>query len=87
MLSYAGATPKQIHRDLSMFSRAARVLSSNRPRLIEKHPKEWVGIYDGKIRATDKSFRGLMAKLKKRGLPPNKTIIRYIETSDRLMFF
>ena len=82
-----GATPKQIDRELQSFSRAAKVLSSNRPRLIEKHPKKWIGVYDGKVRATAKSFRGLISQLKKRGLRPNDTIIRYIDTSDRLMIF
>lgn len=80
-----GATPKQIDRELRGFSRAAKVLSSNRPRLIDQHPREWVGVYDGKVSATAKSFKGLIAKLKKRGLPPNKTIIRYIDTTDRLL--
>jgi hypothetical protein len=80
-----GATPKQIDRELRAFSRAARVLSSSRPRLIDQHPKEWVGLYGGKVTAADKSFKGLVAKLKKRGLSPNDTIIRYIDTTDRLL--
>jgi len=82
-----GATPKQIDRELRSFSRAAKVLSSYRPRLIETHPKKWISIHNGKVRATAKSFRGLIAQLKKRGLRPNDTIIRYIDASDRLMIF
>jgi hypothetical protein len=78
-----GATPKQINRELRTFSRAARLLSSNHPRLIDKHPKEWVGLYDGEVCATDRSFNGLVRKLKKRGLSPSDTIIRYIDTSGR----
>ena len=78
-----GATPKQIDRELRMFSRAARVLSSNHPRLIDKHPKEWVGLYDGEVCATDKSFNGLVRQLKRKGYRPNDTIIRYIDTSGR----
>jgi hypothetical protein len=80
-----GATPKQIDAELRSFSRAARRLSSNRPRLIERHPKEWVGLYDGKVGATAKSLRELVTKLKKRGLSPNDAIIRYIDTSERLL--
>jgi len=80
-----GASPKKIARDLRAFSRAARVLSSDRPRLIEQHPQEWVGIYDGKISATAKSFKALIASLRKRGLSPNDTIIRYIDTSERFL--
>jgi hypothetical protein len=70
-------------RELRMFSRAARLLSSDRPRLIDKHPKEWVGLYGGEVCATAKSFSGLVSRLKKKGLPPSETIIRYIDTSGR----
>jgi hypothetical protein len=78
-----GATPKQIDRELRAFSRAARLLSSDHPRLIEAHPEEWVGLYGGKVSATAKSFQALVAKLKRRGLAPNDAIIRYIDTSGR----
>lgn len=78
-----GATPQQIKRELRTFSRAARLLSSNHPRLIDKHPKEWAGLYDGEVCATDKSFNGLIKKLKSRGISPQDAIIRYIDTSGR----
>lgn len=78
-----GATPKQIKRELRAFSRAARLLSSNHPRLIDRHPKEWVGLYDGEVCATDKSFNELIKKLKNRGLSPKDAIIRYIDTGGR----
>jgi hypothetical protein len=78
-----GVTPKQIDRDLRAFSRGARVLSSDHPRLIDKHPKQWVGIYDGNVRATGKSLSALISALKKKGLRPGDTIIRYIDTSGR----
>jgi hypothetical protein len=77
------ATPKQIDRELRSFSRAARLLSSDHPRLIDSHPKEWVGIHDGSVSATAKSLSALIAQLKKRGLSPNDTVIRYIDTSGR----
>ena len=70
-------------RELRKFSRAARVLSSDHPSLINEHPNEWVGIYDGKVHASAKSFRALVAKLKKQGVPPNEAIIRYVDTSGR----
>jgi hypothetical protein len=81
--SSLGATPKQVDKDLRAFSRAAKLLSSDHPRLIDEHPKEWVGIYDGKVRATGKSLGAVVALLKQEGLPPNETIIRYIDTSGR----
>ena len=81
--SQLGATPRQMDRELRSFSRAARLLSSNHPRLIDQHPKEWVGIYDEKICATAKSFNALIARLRKEGIAPNDAIIRYIDTSGR----
>lgn len=78
-----GATPKEIANELHGFSRAARLLSSDHPRLIDTHPKQWIGVYDGNVCATDKSFRGLMRQLKLRGLSPKQTIIRYIDASGR----
>jgi hypothetical protein len=81
--SHLGATPRQMDRELRTFSRAARLLSSDYPRLIDEHPNEWVGLHDGKVCATAKSFRALVSKLKKQGVPPNETIIRYIDASGR----
>jgi hypothetical protein len=78
-----GAPAKQINRELRAFSRAARLLSSKRPRLVNEHPKEWVGLFDGRVCATDKSFNGLVRKLRNQGLSPGDTIIRYIDTSGR----
>ena len=76
-------TPRQIDRELRSFSRAARLLSSDHPRLIDTHPKEWVGIHDGGVRATGKSYNALISKLRKMGLSPSDTVIRYIDTSGR----
>jgi hypothetical protein len=81
--SYLQETPKQMDRELRSFSRAARVLSSNRPRLIDSHPKQWVGIYDGRVCATGKTFKALVTQLKGKGLSPSDAIIRYVDTSGR----
>jgi hypothetical protein len=83
LAAHLRATPRQMDRELRAFSRAARLLSSDHPRLIERHPKQWVGVYDGKVCATGKSLNALMAKLKKSGISPRDAIIRYIDTSGR----
>jgi hypothetical protein len=83
LASHLGATPQQMDRELRTFSRAAKILSSDHPRLINQHPKQWVALYDGKIRASAKTFRAVVDKMKKQGLPPNETMIRYVDTSGR----
>ena len=83
LASHLEATPKQIDHELRTFSRAARILSSDHPRLINEHPNEWVGIYDGELCAAGKSFRAVITQLKKKGLSPSQALIRYIDTSGR----
>jgi hypothetical protein len=76
-------TPRQMDRALRSFSRDAKVLSSKRPRLADIHPKQWVGIYDGRICATGKSLAALLSKLKAKGLSPSDAIVSYMDTSGR----
>jgi hypothetical protein len=78
-----GASPRQINRELRRFSHAAQLLSKDRPRLIQKYPKKWVGIFADKIQAADSTFKGLIRKLKQQKIDPSKTLIRFIDTSDR----
>jgi hypothetical protein len=81
--SHLRETPRQMDRALRSFSRDAKVLSSKQPRLVNTHRKQWVGIYDGRVRATGKSFAALLSKLKAKGLPPSDAIVRYIDTGGR----
>jgi hypothetical protein len=78
-----GVNPQQIDRELRSFSRAARVLSSDHPRLVGRHPEQWVGLHNGSTCTTAKSLSALLSRLKKRGFSPNDAIIRYIDTSGR----
>ena len=76
-----GTSPKQFDRELRSFSRSGRFFSANYSRLVKEHPKEWVGIYDGKLRVTAKSSRSVVSQLKKMGFPPNLSLVQYIDVS------
>lgn len=80
---YIGATPKKIDRELRVFTRTARLLSSKHSRLIDKYPDRWVGIYHGRVRASAKSADAVVSQLERQGVPANEAIIRYIDTSGR----
>ena len=80
---YLGASPNKIARDLRAFSRTARVVSSNERQLLKRYPKQWVAVYNGKVRAVAKSLDGVISKLEKLRVPPNQSIIRYMDTSGR----
>jgi Family of unknown function (DUF5678) len=80
---YLGDTPKNIARDLRAFARTGEFLSSNERRLLKKYPEQWVALYDGKVRASAKSLNEVISKLEQQKLPPNKSIIWYMDTSGR----
>jgi Family of unknown function (DUF5678) len=80
---YLGVSPKKIARDLRAFSRTGQFLSSNERRLLKKYPEQWVGLYDGEVRASAKSIDEVISKLEKQELPLSESIIWYMDTSGR----
>ena len=77
--------PSGVDRDLQAFRRSARVLSSRHPRLIDRYPKQWVAVHQGKVRAQGKTLRSLLAQVDKKGLPRERLIVRFIDKTQRTM--
>jgi len=75
----------QIADELLRFRKSALVLSRSRPRMIEEHPQEWVAVYDGKVRATDKSFKKLLHKIDADHIPRGEVLIRFIDRTQRTL--
>ena len=85
VLRLLGATPEVIAQELSSFADAASVLSSDHPRLIDEHPDQWVGIYRGEVAATATELPTLMVQLTARGIPPENTIVRFIDREEKTL--
>jgi hypothetical protein len=83
LIAQSGASAVEISRGLRRFSTAARLLSSDHPRLINKYPQRWVGVYGGKVAANAKTLSMLLSRLKDKGIPPSDTIIRFIDRNPR----
>jgi len=77
--------PKDVDRDLRSFRRSAQVLSSNRPRLIDRYPKQWVALYRGRVRASGGTFSSVIAEVDKKRLPREHVIVRFIDRNQRTM--
>ena len=73
-----GGTPVEVAKDLTQFSKSAKVLSSKRERLLEKYEKQWIGLHRGSVEIIGETIDSVMGQLKERGLDPDETIIRYI---------
>ena len=84
-LRQRGGTAKGIGRELRQFGAAAGVLSSDHPRLIDEHPLQWVGVYQGKVAASAQTLSSLMKQLKDDGIPPQNAIVRFIDTNERTL--
>ena len=79
--------PKVVARELSSFRKSAQVLSSQSPRLIDRYPRQWVAVYERRVRATGKTLRSLMTQVEKKELPKNRIIVRYIDKNQRTLIF
>jgi uncharacterized protein DUF5678 len=77
--------PVRLTQDLQKFRKAAQALSSDHPRLIEKYPNQWVAVYRGKVAAHAPTLPAILGKLKRKKIPQQHTIVRYIEKNKRTM--
>ena len=85
MLSHFGSDPEDIAKGLREFSKSAEMLSHDQPRLINEHPLQWIGVYQGEVSAKADNLSSLMEKLERRGVPLGDTIVRYIEKNQRTL--
>lgn len=77
--------PADVDRELRGFRRAARVLSSKQPRMIDEYPKQWIAVYQGRVRVRARTFRSLMLQVDNKGLPRQHIIVRFIDRNQRTM--
>ena len=85
ILEQLGGSAAQIDEELRRFGEAAKVLSSDHPRMIEEHPLQWIAVYQGKVAATGKNLKSLISQLQEANIPPQSTIIRFIDKEERAL--
>ena len=76
-------SPDRISSDLEAFSRAAHALSSDRPRLIDSHAGQWVGVFGDGVAVCAVGYEALMSKLDAQGIPAPQTIVRFIDKTEK----
>jgi len=85
MLDAWGADAHVISDGLARFTASARALSSDRPRLIDEHPQQWVGLFDGHVEVTGDTIETVMEKLDEKGYPRQETIVRFIDRNPKTL--
>ncbi|MYF09583.1 MAG: hypothetical protein F4171_10740 [Gammaproteobacteria bacterium] len=74
-----GEDPEKIACGLKSFETSCAKLSSDRPRLLEKYPDQWIGIHSGQVRAADEDLDTVLRTLDEQGVPRSSTVLRFIE--------
>jgi hypothetical protein len=77
--------PKQLDAELQSFRKDTGMLSSRRAMLLQKYPKRWVVIYNGKVHADARSFNEAIASADRLGLPRERVIIQFVDKNVRRM--
>ncbi len=75
--------PKEIAREMGRFRKSARALSSKHPRFIEEFPKQWVVVYNGRVRARGQTMQSALLQAKEKQLPTENAIVRFIDKNER----
>lgn len=77
--------PREVAQGLWDYRNAARVLSSQHPRMIERYPKQWIAVYKGKIAVSGRTLRSVLEQADKRKLPREALLVRFIDRTQRTM--
>jgi hypothetical protein len=77
--------PRKIAKDLRQYRSAAKILSSDHPRLVESHPKKWVVVYGGQVKIQGSSLDQVLEEADKQKLPKDQIIVRYLEKHRKTM--
>ena len=75
--------PEQIAAELEHTRASARAFSSDRPRMIEEHPGQWVAVYDSKCVARE-SFDGLLEAMDEQGIPREHAVVRFVDEDEQV---
>lgn len=77
--------PAEICEELKAFRETAMFLSSNRPRLIECYPDQWVALFANEVQAHGDELEAVLEELDMKGLPRERAIVRFLDTKPRTL--
>ncbi len=53
--------------------------------MINEHPSRWIGVHGGRVVATGRSLNELLSRLRKKRIPQEETLIRFIDKKERTL--
>ena len=77
--------PEEIDRQMRQFKEAAKLLSTDQPRMIGKYPKQWIAVFQGSVAARGRTYASVLEQLNNQKIPRGQVVIRFIEKNHRTM--
>lgn len=77
--------PVEIDKEIQDLHKSARILSSQRQRLIEKYPQKWVALYQGAIGASAPTYSQLLSRIDRENISRSSVIVRFISKNIKTM--
>lgn len=77
--------PAIVDKELRSFRKSAKVLSSQRDRLIDKYAKQWIAVYRTKVVANGRTIQSVLDQVDRQKLPREQVIVRFIDRNARTM--
>jgi hypothetical protein len=68
--------PKVVEAEMQQFDRSVALLASN---LAEHYAGRWVAIYDGSIKASAVTLKGLRSAMDEQHLPRGRTLVHFVD--------
>lgn len=72
--------PAEIARSLRAFRKDAALVSSKWSEFVKKYPDEWIAVYGGRVRASEKTLEALLERIDEIGLPRGQVFVKYMDT-------
>ena len=80
-----GINPGKVLEEMRSFRRSATRLSTDRPRMIEQFPDQWVALYLGRVEAHAEEYDTVLRMIDEKGIPREHAIVRFIESEPSTM--
>lgn len=76
--------PREVARDLQAFAKSERAFAASYSRLIEKHPREWVAFFNGRLAAHGPTLESLIALMDEQHIPRGRAFIQFLDPNPPL---
>jgi hypothetical protein len=75
----------RIAQDFECFNKSGQLLSSRYERMIEKYPKQWIAVYDGKVKASGSSIEVVLSEIDRKSISRELILLRFITDEPKSM--